>query len=130
MKMLSRAGVQLSQAKVGILGLTFKENVPDLRNSRIPDIVNELCEFGIRPLVHDPLGNPEEALHEYGIALCDWSELRGLDALIVAVAHREYLEAGVDNLLELVRDGGVVVDVKSALDPSRMARRGLSYWSL
>jgi UDP-N-acetyl-D-galactosamine dehydrogenase len=130
MKMLSRAGVPLSQAKVGILGLTFKENVPDLRNSRIPDIVNELTEFGIQPLVHDPLGNAEEALEEYGVELCDWSELRDLDALIFAVAHRKYLEAGVDDVLSLVRDGGVVIDVKSALDPARTAKRGLLYWSL
>jgi UDP-N-acetyl-D-galactosamine dehydrogenase len=130
MKMLSRAGVPLSQARVGILGLTFKENVPDLRNSRIPDIINELTEFGIRPLVHDPLGNPEEASREYGVSLCDWSEFKNLDALIVAVAHRKYLELGIDNLLALVRDGGVVVDVKSVLDPARMNKRGLSYWSL
>jgi UDP-N-acetyl-D-glucosamine/UDP-N-acetyl-D-galactosamine dehydrogenase len=130
MKMLSRAGVPLSQAKVGILGLTFKENVPDLRNSRIPDIINELTEFGIRPLVHDPLGNPDEAHEEYGVSLCNWSELNGLDALIFAVAHRKYLEMGIDNLLSLVREGGVVVDVKSVLDPARTARRGLAYWSL
>ena len=130
MKMLSRAGVPLSNAKIGILGLTFKENVPDLRNSRIPDIVNELTEFGIRPLVHDPLGNPDEAHEEYGVKLCDWSELSSLDGLIFAVAHRKYLEMGVDNLLSLVREGGVVVDVKSTLDPAQVARRGLTYWSL
>ena len=130
MKMLSRAGVPLSHAKVGILGLTFKENVPDLRNSRIPDIVNELTEFGIQPLVHDPLGNPVEANEEYGISPCEWSELNGLDALIIAVPHRQYLELGVDNLLALVRDGGVVVDVKSVLDPVRIGKRGLLYWSL
>jgi UDP-N-acetyl-D-glucosamine/UDP-N-acetyl-D-galactosamine dehydrogenase len=130
MKMLSRAGVPLSGAKVGILGLTFKENVPDLRNSRIPDIVNELGEFGIRALVHDPLGNREHALEEYGIAICDWSALSALDALIIAVPHSKYLEMGVDNLLSLVRDGGVVIDVKSVLDPARLGKRGLVYWSL
>src|SRR5678809_865174 len=92
MKMLSRAGVPLSQAKVGILGLTFKENVPDLRNSRIPDIVNELREFGLKPLVHDPMGNPEEAFEEYGVQLGDWSDLQGLDALIIAVAHKKYVD--------------------------------------
>jgi UDP-N-acetyl-D-galactosamine dehydrogenase len=130
MKMLSRAGVPLSQAKIAILGLTFKENVPDLRNSRIPDIVNELGEFGIRALVHDPLGNPDEAREEYGVSLCDWADLGSLDALIFAVAHRKYLEMGVDNLLALVRDGGVVVDVKSTLDPAVVTGRGLTYWSL
>jgi UDP-N-acetyl-D-glucosamine/UDP-N-acetyl-D-galactosamine dehydrogenase len=130
MKMLSRAGVPLSGCKVGILGLTFKENVPDLRNSRIPDIVNELKEFGIGALVHDPLGNKEEALHEYGVQLCEWSQLDKLDGLIIAVPHRQYLEMGVDKLLSLVREGGVVVDVKSMLDPSRTSARGLLYWSL
>ena len=129
MKMLSRAGVPLSQAKVGILGLTFKENVPDLRNSRIPDIVNELTEFGLRPLVHDPMGNPEEAREEYGVHLCEWSQLSGLDALILAVPHRQYMEMPTRNLLGLVRDGGVVVDVKSVLDPAAVDR-GLTYWSL
>jgi UDP-N-acetyl-D-galactosamine dehydrogenase len=129
MKMLSRAGVPLSQAKVGILGLTFKENVPDLRNSRIPDIVNELREFGLKPLVHDPMGNPEEAREEYGVHLCEWSELSALDALILAVPHRQYMEMPTLGLLGLVRDGGVVVDVKSVLDPA-VAERGLTYWSL
>ncbi|HLU65976.1 MAG TPA: nucleotide sugar dehydrogenase [Kofleriaceae bacterium] len=129
MKMLSRAGVPLNRARVGILGLTFKENVPDLRNSRIPDIVNELTEFGVEPLVHDPLGNPEEALEEYGVRLCEWDELVGLDALILAVAHRKYLDMPRSDLLSLVRDGGAVIDVKSVLDPSEM-ERGLSYWSL
>jgi len=130
MKILSRAGVPLSQAKVGILGLTFKENVPDLRNSRIPDIVNELREFGIGALVHDPLGNREEAHEEYGIEICEWSAMSALDALIIAVPHAKYMEKGVDNLLSLVRDGGVVIDVKSVLDPARIGNRGLIYWSL
>jgi UDP-N-acetyl-D-galactosamine dehydrogenase len=130
MKMLSRAGVPLSHAKVGILGLTFKENVPDLRNSRIPDIVQELSEFGISALVHDPLGDPEIAEEEYGVHLCEWEALHGLDALIFAVAHSKYLEMGMDKLLSLLREGGVVVDVKSVLDPARITERGLVYWSL
>jgi len=129
MKMLSRAGVPLSQAKVGILGLTFKENVPDLRNSRIPDIVNELTEFGLKPLVHDPMGNAEEAHEEYGVHICEWEQLTGLDALILAVPHRQYMEMPTRTLLALVRDGGVVVDVKSVLDPAEVDR-GLHYWSL
>ncbi|HUS65484.1 MAG TPA: nucleotide sugar dehydrogenase [Kofleriaceae bacterium] len=131
MKMLSRVGVPLSTGKVGILGLTFKENVPDLRNSRIPDIVNELREFGLKPLVHDAMGSPEEAHEEYGVELCDWSDLTGLDALILAVAHKKYVDMPLKQLLGLVRDGGVVVDIKSVLDPKAVeAERGLSYWSL
>jgi UDP-N-acetyl-D-glucosamine/UDP-N-acetyl-D-galactosamine dehydrogenase len=129
MKMLSRSAVPLPGARIGILGLTFKENVPDLRNSRIPDIVNELTEFGVKPMVHDPLGNPEEAHEEYGIKLCPLDELDRLDALIVAVAHKEYLDMGQKALCGRVKDGGVIIDVKSALDP-RAVDRGLAYWSL
>jgi UDP-N-acetyl-D-galactosamine dehydrogenase len=131
MKMLSKAGVSLSQARVAILGLTFKENVPDLRNSRVPDIVRELREFGIEPLVHDPLGNREEALHEYGIELCDWSAVTSakLDAVVLAVSHRLYIDMPSTKLFANVRDGGVVVDVKAALDPNTIGR-GIHYWSL
>jgi UDP-N-acetyl-D-glucosamine/UDP-N-acetyl-D-galactosamine dehydrogenase len=129
MKMLSRASVPLSSAKIGILGLTFKENVPDLRNSRIPDIVGELGEFGIKALVHDPLGDPEQAHEEYGIKLCQLADLQQCDALILAVAHKQYMDMGHQALCALVRGDGVIVDVKSALDPAKVDR-GLVYWSL
>jgi UDP-N-acetyl-D-galactosamine dehydrogenase len=128
-KMLSRGGVSLASARVGILGLTFKENVPDLRNSRIPDIVHELRTFGVQPQVHDPMGNPEEAFEEYGIKLCKLGELGRLDALILAVGHQQYVEMGQAALTGLVREGGVVIDVKSALDPTKIDR-GQTYWSL
>jgi UDP-N-acetyl-D-glucosamine/UDP-N-acetyl-D-galactosamine dehydrogenase len=129
MKMLSRMRVAPGAARIGILGLTFKEDVPDLRNSRIPDIVNELRDYGVEPMVHDAFGDPEEAHAELGVALCDWSELTGLDALILAVPHAPYLARGQSALLSMVRDGGVVIDVKSVLDPHRM-ERGICYWSL
>ena len=131
MKMLSRAGMPLRGARVAVLGLTFKEDVPDLRNSKVPDIIHELREFGIEPLVHDPLGDPEEAKEEYGVELSSWEKTvgRGLDAVIVAVAHKFYLEKPLDTLLESVADGGVVIDVKSALPPTGY-KRGLRYWSL
>jgi UDP-N-acetyl-D-galactosamine dehydrogenase len=129
MKMLSRGAVSLSRARIGILGLTFKENVPDLRNSRIPDIVDELVEFGAAPLVHDPLGDPAEARAEYGNDLGPLDALRELDALILAVPHAAYLEMGQRSLAGRIRDGGVLVDVKSVLDPDGVDR-GVSYWSL
>lgn len=131
MKMLSRAGMPLRGARVAVLGLTFKEDVPDLRNSKVPDIIHELREFGIEPLVHDPLGDPEEAKEEYGVELSSWEKTvgGGLDAVIVAVAHKFYLEKPLDTLLESVADGGVVIDVKSALPPTGY-KRGLRYWSL
>lgn len=129
MKMMAKNGVGLSTARVGILGLTFKENVPDLRNSRVPDIVAELSEFGIRALVHDPLADATEAREEYGIELSNWSELNDLDAIILAVSHSEYLERGLDGLLSLAREGGAFVDVKSAFHPDSVQPR-CRYWSL
>ncbi|HUH00656.1 MAG TPA: nucleotide sugar dehydrogenase [Kofleriaceae bacterium] len=131
MKMLAKNGVSLSGARVGILGLTFKENVPDLRNSKVPDIAAELKEFGVRPMVHDPLGDPEEALHEYGVELSPWDKIEDLDAMIFAVCHEFYREMPLKTLLARVRNGGVLVDVKSGLRPADVeAERGLRYWSL
>lgn len=128
-KLLVQAGIALKDARVGILGLTFKENVADLRNSRVPDIVRELREFGIAPLIHDPLANMAIAQHEYGIQLADWAELVNLDALIFAVNHRFYLDQPLDELLQRLRPDGVLVDVKSIFDPRTLPQQ-LHYWSL
>jgi UDP-N-acetyl-D-galactosamine dehydrogenase len=128
-KMLTHSDVPLNKAKVGILGLTFKENVPDLRNSKIPDIVAELATFGITAVVHDPLGNPEEAYEEYKIRLAPLDQLTKLDAIILAVAHREYV-ANIGAIFERVRDNGVVIDVKSALPAGTRPPRGIRLWSL
>lgn len=129
-KMLISADRTVKGARVGVLGLTFKENVPDLRNSRVPDVVAELREFGIDVLVHDPLADAAEARHEYGLDLVDWAELQGLDGLVVAVGHAEYLERDTADLLSIVAEGGVVVDVKSVLDPNDPALAGMHCWSL
>jgi UDP-N-acetyl-D-galactosamine dehydrogenase len=126
-KLLIKADASLRTAKVGVLGLTFKENVPDLRNSKIPDIVTELKQYGVSAMVHDPMGDPAEAMHEYGIQLESLDRFVGLDALILAVAHDQYMADA--KLLSRVRDGGVVIDVKSILDPNKLGR-GLHYWSL
>ena len=129
MKMLSHAGVTLRRARVAVLGLTFKENVPDLRNSRVPDIIDELREFGIEPQVYCPLGDPDEAFAVYGIRLCKWSDLQSLDAMILAVAHRQFVDMPQAEVVSMVRDGGVVVDVKSMFDPN-LIDRDIKYWSL
>ena len=126
-KMLTSLDVPLRKAKVGILGLTFKENVPDLRNSKIPDIVSELAQYGIEAMVHDPLGDPAEAREEYKVELAPLDRFTGLDAVILAVAHREYI-SNPDAVFARVRDGGVVIDVKSVLP--RKAPRGIKFWSL
>ena len=126
-KLLIGAGVNVKGAKVGILGLTFKENVPDLRNSKIPDIVAELTQYGIDAMVHDPLGDPKEAHEEYKIEITPLEKLTGLDAIIVAVAHNEYIK-NVDGIFARVRDGGVVIDVKSCIHAK--PPRGIRLWSL
>jgi UDP-N-acetyl-D-galactosamine dehydrogenase len=127
-KLLVNADVPVRGARVGVLGLTFKENVNDIRNSKVPDIIRELAEFGITAIVHDPIANPKETHHEYGLELSSWSELHTLDALIVAVAHDAYVEMG-ENIFAPLRDGGIVVDVKSLFSPSKVDPR-LRYWSL
>ena len=129
-KMLIENDIPVKRARVGILGLTFKEDVNDLRNSKVPDIMKELASFGIDAVIHDPHADPEEAMHEYGIKLSKWEDIRNLDGLIVAVGHRVYKEMGQEKLLTLVRHGGVVVDAKSMLKPSEMGDRGITYWSL
>ena len=128
-KLLVQCHLSIRGAKVGILGLAFKENVPDLRNSRVPDIVSELKQFGIEPLVHDPLANTSEAQEEYGITLQTWEQLTELDALIIAVNHKTYLEMSHNKLLASLRPDGILIDVKSVLD-SRTLPNELTYWSL
>ena len=95
----------------------------------MPDILSELRQFGIDAMIHDPLANAPEAVHEYGLKLASLDEYHRLDGLVVAVSHRHYTELGQSKILSMVRDGGVVADVKSMLDPAKM-ERGIRYWSL
>jgi UDP-N-acetyl-D-galactosamine dehydrogenase len=127
-KLLRKRDRDIKGARIGVLGLTFKENVPDLRNSRVPDIADELREYGIDPLVHDPLASPEEARREYGIELRPFDALRDLDAMILAVPHRQYFDQ-LDRIVGSLRHGGVLVDVKSMV-PAKDVRGDLLYWSL
>jgi UDP-N-acetyl-D-galactosamine dehydrogenase len=131
MKRLSQLARPVNDLKVAVLGLTFKENVPDLRNSRVPDIIQELREYGVQVLVHDPIAEPEEAVAEYGIHLQQWSDLKNVDGLVIAVAHRAYAEMGLQELLKLLRNqqDGVVIDVKSLLDRTKLSS-SLKYWRL
>jgi len=131
-KLLIEADVTVKGARVGVLGLTFKEDCSDIRNSRVPDILRELRSFGIEPMVHDPLASAQEAMHEYGVKLVPLDQLTHLDALVLAVSHAEYRKLGASRLAAMMGDRGVLVDVKSVLDPAhvRQARQGVRYWSL
>ena len=127
-KLLVQADLPVKSARIGILGLTFKEDVPDLRNSRVPDIVAELQQFGSAPMVHDPLADPDEALREHGVPISDLDALDQLDGMILAVGHSSYRRNAGD-LIKRVKPGGVVMDVKSTLDPADLPE-SLTYWSL
>ena len=130
-KQMIHADTVIKGAKVIVLGLTFKENCPDLRNTKVADLIAELSSFGCEVLVHDPLAVAEEAAHEYGITLTEWDKLpRNADAIIVAVTHHEYLRMPLQNITSFVRDGGVFVDIKSAFDPSAIRNAGLRLWRM
>jgi len=128
-KLLIAAERPVKGARIGIVGITFKEDVPDLRNSRVPDIVAELREFGIAALVSDPLADPAEAKREYGVELVSLEQFTGLDGLVLAVPHRVLGEGGWDKLFTALAPGGVFVDVKSVLARDRIPQ-SLHYWSL
>jgi len=127
---LIHAGRSIKGARVNILGLTFKEDVPDIRNSKVMDVVRELREFGVDVHIHDPAASAEEALHEYGVRLEAWQDLPAADALIVAVAHQGFLRRPHADLMKKIVRGGCVIDVKSVLDAEAFRREGLSVWRL
>jgi len=129
-KLLIHANVPVKGAKVGVLGLTFKENVPDIRNSKVPDIVNELKAFGIEALIHDPYADAQETKHEYGLSLSSWDQLQGLDAMVYAVAHQQFAQVPPAELAARVKPGGVLIDVKSQVDPEKLPAGRVHYWSL
>jgi UDP-N-acetyl-D-galactosamine dehydrogenase len=127
-KLLREQDRAIKGARIGVIGLTFKENVPDLRNSRVPDIIDELREYGIDPIVHDPMASGEEALREYGIELRPFDALKDLDAVVLAVPHQDSLDQ-LDRIVSSVREGGLFIDVKSLICADDL-RSDLRYWSL
>jgi len=124
------AGRNIKGARVNVLGLTFKEDVPDIRNSKVIDIVRELHEFGVETFIHDPLAAPDEALHEYGVRLARWEDLPAADALILAVSHRSFLQVPQGQMASKIVKGGCLIDVKAVLDADAWRREGLSVWRL
>lgn len=112
-KLLAQTDRPLKGAKVIVLGLTFKENCPDLRNSKVPDIITELESYGVDIAVHDPLADPAEAQHEYGIELQSWEQLPRAEAIVIAVAHDYYRQVGAGAITSKLIPGGCVVDVKN-----------------
>jgi UDP-N-acetyl-D-galactosamine dehydrogenase len=130
-KQMINNGSPVKGARVIVLGLTFKENCPDLRNSKVADLVRELQSFGCEVAVHDPIAEPAEAVHEYGIRLTPWHELpTEADAIVAAVSHRQYLAMPLADILGRLKKGGVFTDVKSAYDPVAIRAAGYKLWRL
>ena len=129
-KKMINAGSQVKGAKVNVLGLTFKENCPDLRNSKLIDIIQELQSYGIDVQVHDPMAESDEAKHEYGVTLRSWDELPQADAIVAAVAHKEFLARPMKDYLAKVKSGGCFIDVKCQFDPAVVKESGLNLWRL
>ncbi len=142
-KLMIKANKQIKGAKVAILGLTFKENCPDVRNTKVIDIINELKEYGINSLVHDPQADKKEVLNEYGIELKRLEDIKDVDAVILAVPHDEYKKLTLEYISSLynnnyshingnesIEDRKVLVDVKGILDRNNAEKMDYLYWRL
>ena len=129
-KNLIQSGVAVKGARVTVLGLTFKENCPDLRNSKVIDVVHELQSYGVAVSVHDPIADPQEAILHYDLPLVTWEELPPANALVAAVAHRVFRERSVDELMQKLAPGALYVDVKCQADAAALRDRGITVWRL
>ncbi|MBV8635365.1 MAG: nucleotide sugar dehydrogenase, partial [Burkholderiaceae bacterium] len=129
-KQLIKAGSQIKGAKVNVLGITFKEDVPDVRNSKVADLIRELQSYGVDVSVHDPVADAAEVRHEYGVALTAWGNLPCADAVVVAVAHKEYRATTPAQFREKAKPSACFVDVKSVFDGAGLAEAGFQLWRL
>lgn len=129
-KQIAQSGGYLKKANINILGFTFKEDCPDIRNSKVIDIYKELSSYGCNVCLHDPLVDPKDAYAEYSIDTCLWDQLEECDALLIAVPHKEYLKMGINQLTTKLKPGGVFVDIKSAFDPVEIIEGNYRVWRL
>ena len=129
-KNMIATGCHIKGAKVNVLGLTFKENCGDLRNSKVADVISELKSYGVDVFVHDPYADPAEALHEYGVELVSWEALPRADALVAAVSHRQLCALSVDDFKTKLNDGACFIDVKACFDRQALEAAGVRVWRL
>ena len=129
-KHMIAGGSYVKGAKVNVLGLTFKENCGDLRNSKVIDIINELKTYGVEVFVTDPQAESDKAMHEYGVPLLPWADLPRADAIVAAVAHNEFATLSMDDFAKKLVKGGAFIDVKAAFDRSSIEKAGYKLWRL
>jgi UDP-N-acetyl-D-galactosamine dehydrogenase len=127
-KNMIATGSYVKGARVNVLGLTFKENCADLRNSKVGDVINELKSYGIEVFVHDPWADPEEAMHEYGVRLFAWDELPRADAIVAAVSHQQLVSRAIEDIQRKIIKGGCFIDVKAVFDRQALELAGLRVW--
>lgn len=129
-KTMLKMDIQVRGSKIAVMGLTFKEDVPDLRNSKVVDVIRELQEYGIECFVHDSVASSQEAKEEYGVDLFDWENIPKCEAIVAAVAHGQYREKGLKMISEKLEIGGVLIDVKSIYDSDKVQSLGYGHWRL
>ncbi len=129
-KHMIAGGSYIKGAKVNVLGLTFKENCGDLRNSKVIDIINELRSYGVEVFVTDPQAKSDEAIHEYGVPLLPWDDLPRADAIVAAVAHKEFASLSMGDFAKKLVKGGAFIDVKAAFDAKTLVDAGYQLWRL
>ena len=130
-KKLIKADIPVKNAKVAILGFTFKEDCPDTRNTKVIDIVNELGEYGIKPLVCDPTADKAEALRLYRVEFTDYDKISDMDAVVIAVAHKEFKDKSISDFEKLFGENKkILIDIKGILDRDEAIANGCEYWRL
>jgi UDP-N-acetyl-D-galactosamine dehydrogenase len=130
-KIMINADIAVRKARVAVLGMTFKENIPDLRNTRVIDIITELKDYGVDVIVHDPLADPAEVEHYYGLTMTTLQDIQGVSAAIVAVAHQDYINLGLAGIAGLCcHDQPIIVDVKALFDQEEARKLGIRLWRL
>jgi UDP-N-acetyl-D-galactosamine dehydrogenase len=129
-KNLIASGSYIKGAKINVLGLTFKENCGDLRNSKVADVIGELKSYGVEVFVHDPFADPEEAMREYGVRLSAWNDLPRADAIVAAVSHQQFVALPVEDFERKLIKGGCFIDVKACFDAAALRRAGIQVWRL
>jgi len=129
-KQMIAADLPVKGSNVVVLGMTFKENCPDLRNSKVIDVVRELSSFGVNVHVHDPIASTAECEHEYGVKLTEWDRLPEAQAMVATVSHREYMEMGLPQITSKLVKKGVFIDVKSSFKTEDVTAMGFSTWRL
>ena len=129
-KLLIRAGTPVKRSRVLIMGVTFKENCADIRNSRVFEVIDELHSYDVEIIVHDPMAQSQQVEKEHDIKLTAWEDIKDIDGIILAVAHKQYVEMDISQLKEKIHNRGVIMDVKAILDPVEFENTGITFWRL